>query len=87
MASTSTDVYSAASSEKRIDRALPALQDRRERAAGGGVSSEGLDAVGALSRLLNLGSGYSCNGQNGCNGFSYDEMFFEVAPGARRRRC
>ena len=28
-------------------------------------SGEGLDAVGALSRLLNLGSGYSCNGQNG----------------------
>ena len=61
MASTSTDVYGTGISEDGAIEPCPhcKITGNAPRVVS---SSEGLDAVGALSRLLNLGSGYSCNG-------------------------
>jgi len=77
MASTSTDVYAGTSSEQGRIEPCPGCK------IAGSVptvvsASEGLDAVGSLARILNLGSGYGCFGVD-CRGFASDEMFFEAA--------
>ena len=61
MASTSTDVYGNASSERGSIEPCPhcKIVGNAPRVV---KSSEGLDAVGALSRLLNLGQGTSARG-------------------------
>jgi hypothetical protein len=78
MAATSTDVYATNISEQGAIEPCPhcKLSGNAPRVVS---SSEGLDAVGALSRLLNLGEGYGCWSGVNCNGFYYDEMFFESA--------